>query len=71
MLSRLTLILEAAVRASYKNAIGWIVLEDDTDWLDEEGSSPSVTACLVADIFGKSVDQVRKDLTREHAKLFK
>ena len=58
------------MRACYKNAIGWIVLEDDNCWLSEEGASPSVTACLVADIFGKSIEQVTRDLRREHKKLF-
>lgn len=46
--------------ASYKQAIEWMVENDDTDWV--LGDPQSVTAALVADLFGKSDDQVRKDL---------
>lgn len=55
-------------RASYKTAIAWIVENDDTEWLDGEADTAdgteSVTAALVADLFEKTGEQVRKDLLR-------
>jgi hypothetical protein len=37
--------------ARYREAIFWIVANDDTDFLDDEGSI-SVTASFAADMFG-------------------
>lgn len=51
----------------YRDALRWILDNDDTEWLDpEEGvaSSSSVTASLVADIYGRTDDEVRADLLR-------
>ena len=50
--------------AKYENAIEWIASEDDTEWLNDEDPSPSVTACLVADIFGTTIEQVTRDLRK-------
>jgi hypothetical protein len=50
---------------SYNAAIEWIALNDDTLWLDdEESGSPSVTLCLVADIFGRTPEEATVDLRR-------
>lgn len=50
---------------AYSVAIEWIALNDDTEWLDEgENASPSVTLCLVADVFGRSVERATADLRR-------
>lgn len=57
------------MRANYKNAIGWIVLEDDTDWLDDEHGSPSVTACMLADVWGKPIETVTNDIRRERERV--
>ena len=46
--------------ASYKRAIEWMVENDDTEWV--AGDPQSVTAALVADMFGKTDDRVRRDL---------
>lgn len=57
-------------RASYRSALEWIAMNDDTEWLDDEplpgedGPPPSVTACLVADLFGKDTSTVAGDLRR-------
>lgn len=55
-------------RASYKAAIRWMADNDDTDWTRHDpGSGPgalSVTAALVADLFGKEDEAVRADLKR-------
>lgn len=48
--------------ARYKDAIRWIVENDDTDWLDSSNGSLSVTGCLVADLFGKDDETVVKDI---------
>ena len=52
----------------YQSAVEWIAYNDDTDFIDIErgGQSefPSVTACLVADVFGRTTDQVCRDVYR-------
>lgn len=52
-------------RASYRDAIRWIAANDDTEWLTDAMSVPSVTASLVADLFEVDTDRVTKDLRRE------
>ena len=53
-------------RASYRDAIDWITQNDDTEWLHDEGDDliPSVTACLVADVFGRTAEEVTTDLRK-------
>ena len=48
--------------ASYRQAIRWIVLNDDTAWLEDGNGSISVTAALVADLFRKTDYEVTADL---------
>ena len=59
-------------RASYREGIHWIAANDDTEWVDHEQEdacgTPSVTACLLADLFGKDVEEVRVDIRREIAR---
>ena len=52
--------------ASYSCAIQWIADNDDTGWLNDPADEliPSVTATLVADLFGRTTDQVTADLRR-------
>jgi hypothetical protein len=49
--------------ARYKDAIRWIVENDDTDWLDSDGTE-SVTAAMVADLFSKTDEEVKRDLLK-------
>ena len=49
----------------YQIAIAWIATNDDTDWLLEDEPIISVTACLVADLFGRTDAQVIRDLRKE------
>lgn len=58
---------EAAKNPSYKSSLDWILNNDDTDWLDEEGASPSVTAAFAADIFGISMEKLVADLKKRQA----
>lgn len=57
-------------RPGYREAIRWMVDNDDTEWADRNnrvtagGDPPSVTAALVADIFGVDPERVRKDIAR-------
>lgn len=53
---------------SYGFAIEWIAFNDDTEWLDDENGSASVTLCLVADIFGRTIEEATADLRRAIAK---
>lgn len=52
-------------RASYKEAIEWIKYNDCPD--DEE-SKGHITTCLIADIFGVSVEKVLKDIFKSLTK---
>jgi hypothetical protein len=58
--------------ARYRDAIVWMALNDDTEWVngdsDDGSGCISTTACIVADLFGKTEDRVRADLKRELAK---
>ncbi len=40
---------------SYAAAIQWLVDNDDTCFMDDEDPTPSVTLCLVADIYSRDV----------------
>lgn len=51
--------------AKYSDAIRWIASYDDTEWVTESPEIPSVSACLVADIFNKTEKQVREDIEKE------
>ena len=54
-------------RPSYRRALQWIVDNDDTEWLDgdQNDDAPlSVTASLVADLFGHSDEKVERDLRK-------
>ena len=52
------------MRASFPRAIAWLALNDDCAWAYDEDWSPSVTACLVADLFGKDERHVHRELVR-------
>lgn len=53
---------EEMKRPSYKEAIDWVVDNDDTEFLKEESPIPSVTTHLIADMFGATTEKVIKDL---------
>lgn len=60
-----------ALRPSYRRALTWIVENDDTEWIEPDDNGqviPSVTASLVADLFGHSDEKVVRDLQREMRK---
>ena len=50
--------------ARYQDAINWIAWNDDTLWIENDEDTQSVSAALVADLFDKSDEQVRKDIQR-------
>ncbi len=56
------------VRPSYRRALQWIADNDDNNnWLrtmTDEEMIPSVTACLVADLFGKTEEAMIRDLRK-------
>lgn len=54
--------------ASYGLAIKWIIQNDDIEWLDDPCGSISVSAALIADLFGRTEEEVVEDLLRERKK---
>lgn len=54
---------------AYMNAIRWVALNDDTEFLNDDNPSPSVSICLVADIFDRTVDEAVADLRAELARI--
>lgn len=52
-------------RPGYREAIKWIALNDDTEWLNDVEPIESVTAALVQDLFGVDRKRLLKDLRRE------
>lgn len=62
-------------RASYRAGIFWLAHNDDVVWLydldtpeserEVRDPAPSVTACLLADLFGVTTERVTDDLRRE------
>lgn len=57
------------MRMGYRAAREWLILNDDTEWLLIAEKIPSVTACLIADIYGKDIETVIADLLRDHERL--
>ena len=54
-------------RASYAAAINWIASYDDNEWLKvgkDEELIPSVTASLVAELFGRTDQEVATDIRK-------
>lgn len=49
-------------KLGYRASLRWLVLNDDTEFLDDECGAPSVTLCLVADIFGVDTEKATADL---------
>jgi hypothetical protein len=49
----------------YREALQWIIDNDDCDWLDdEEDGVISVAASFAADIYGKTDEQIIRDLKK-------
>jgi len=58
-------------RASYHEAVAWISHNDEAgsdDALNMEWVSCYVTVCLIADIFGKTSEEVAKAVIRHRKK---
>lgn len=55
-------------RPGYREAIRWMVDNDDTSWIDDEEPIISVTAAMIADLFDvdhkKIIEDIRKGLDK-------
>lgn len=51
-------------RASYRYGIFWIAENDDNLWIANNEDTASVTASLLADLFGVDTERVRRDIKR-------
>lgn len=51
--------------ASYTRAIAWLAFNDDNEWTKDEDPTLSVSASMVADLYGRTDQQVTKDLRRK------
>lgn len=59
---------ERLKRASYREAIEWIALNDEPSCRDPEWLPTTVTALLIADIFGADPARVGRDVLRYRIK---
>ncbi len=48
----------------YRDALEWLVNNDDTEWTGDEEPCISVTAALVADIYDRTNEEVTADLRK-------
>lgn len=48
----------------YRAAIRWLALNDDCQWCIDDEEAGSVSAALVADIYGVDDEKVRRDLKK-------
>lgn len=51
-------------RASYKEAIAWVAMNDETADMNPESVKFFITSLLIADIFDVEEDKVGKDIVR-------
>lgn len=51
-------------RPSYREALRWLLLNDDTEWLNDARHGLSVSTALVADLFGVDDERIVADLLR-------
>ena len=56
------------IKPSFRAAIQWMADNDDNEWLLDNEPILSVTASLVADLFGAEHERVVKSLRRALAK---
>ena len=49
---------------SYAAALEWIVQNDDIEFLSDPDGIESVSLCLVADVFGRTLVEAMADLRR-------
>lgn len=49
----------------YASAIKWLVNNDDTEFLNDLNPALSVAASLVADIYGRTDEEILEDLIKE------
>lgn len=51
-------------RASYRHGIDWIALNDGVEERDPETIATQISVCLLADLFGKTPQQVAFDVLK-------
>lgn len=57
-------------RPSYRMAVEWAALNDESAATDPEEVAGTISVCLVADIFGLDVARVVRDVLRVRARVF-
>jgi hypothetical protein len=55
-------------RASYREGVAWIALNDEPDDLDAESAAEYISTTLLADLFRKDPDEVGRDIVRYRIK---
>jgi hypothetical protein len=55
------------MRPSYYRAVRWIAAEDDPVERDPEAIACTISVALVADLFGKTRDQVAADVLKNRS----
>lgn len=55
-------------RMGYRESLLWLIYNDDITWIWDDEPIPSVTVGFLADIFGKQVEDVIRDLKKAYEK---
>lgn len=57
-----------ARRASYRNGVDWIAMNDEPEDLDPDSVAGYISTLLLADLFGKPASEVAHDIIRVREK---
>jgi hypothetical protein len=57
-------------RPGYKEAVEWLAGNDDCHWLAEQETIPSVSACLIRDLFNVEEAKLYADIRRSVKRIF-
>lgn len=57
-------------RPGYREAVEWLAGNDDCYWLGDEKPIPSVTACMIRDLFGVPDDKLYSDMRKALKKIY-
>ncbi len=57
-------------RPGYREAVEWLAGNDDCYWLAEDEAAPSVSACLIRDLFDVEESKLYSDIRRALGRVY-